>query len=159
MSWFRTAAFFQKNVRAGSVAGYNTGKSPGESANMGTHTLANADYLSLETFRKTGVGVATPVWFAEEDGVIYIFSAGDAGKVKRLRNSPRARIAPCTVTGRVTGDWVDAEGKLLGGDREIAGALGALRGKYGWKMCVTDFFSRLGGKMGKRAYIAVTPVD
>ena len=28
--------------------------------------FANAKYFSLETFRKTGVGVRTPVWFAED---------------------------------------------------------------------------------------------
>jgi uncharacterized protein len=28
--------------------------------------FAKAKYLSLETFRKTGVGVRTPVWFAQE---------------------------------------------------------------------------------------------
>ncbi len=31
-----------------------------------TAQFANAKYFSLETFRKTGVGVRTPVWFAED---------------------------------------------------------------------------------------------
>ena len=34
---------------------------------MGRKKLARANYLSFETFRKSGVGVATPVWFAEEE--------------------------------------------------------------------------------------------
>jgi len=124
---------------------------------MGREKLKKANYLSLATFRKSGAEVATPVWFAEEDDAFYIFSAGDAGKVKRLRNSPRSRVAACTVTGKVTGDWVDTEAVLLTSDADIDQALGALRRKYGWQMYLTDFLSGLSGKMRKRAYIRVTP--
>jgi PPOX class probable F420-dependent enzyme len=119
---------------------------------MGRKKLARANYLSFETFRKSGVGVATPVWFAEEDGVFYLFSANEAGKIKRLRNSPRSRIAACTVSGRVTGEWVDTQAYMLD---ETEPALGALRRKYGWQMKLTDCMSRLSGKMDKRTYIAV----
>lgn len=123
---------------------------------MGRKKLAGANYLSFETFRKTGKGVATPVWFAEEDDVFYLFSAQDAGKMKRLRNSGRSRIAACTISGVITGDWVDTEAEILN-DLEAGEALAALRRKYGWQMRMTDFMSRLSGKMNKRAYIAVRP--
>jgi PPOX class probable F420-dependent enzyme len=123
---------------------------------MGRAALDKAKYLSLATFRKSGAEVATAVWFAEEEGHIYVFSAGDAGKVKRLRNSSRARVAACTVTGKVTGDWVDAEGELLDGPDGIKEALGALRRKYGWQMWMTDCMSTLSGKMKNRTYLRVT---
>ncbi len=124
---------------------------------MGLDALARANYLSLATFRKSGAEVATPVWFAEEGGHYYVFSAGEAGKVKRLRNSPRARIAACTVTGKVTNDWIEAEAVLLEAPDDISQALAALRRKYGWQMYLTDFLSSLSGKMKKRAYIKVIP--
>ena len=124
---------------------------------MGRKKLKNSDYLSLATFRKTGVAVETPVWFAEEDDVFYIFSAGDAGKIKRLRNSPRCHIAACTMNGRITGDRVEAQARLLTDTDDIDAALAALRRKYGWQMAITNVMSRLSGKMGRRAYIAVTP--
>jgi PPOX class probable F420-dependent enzyme len=124
---------------------------------MGRKKLKNADYLSLATFRKSGVAVETPVWFAEEDDVFYIFSAGDAGKIKRLRNSPRCRIAACTMNGRIIGDRVEAQGRLLTEADDVDAALAALRRKYGWQMTITNIMSRLSGKMDKRAYIAVTP--
>ena len=126
---------------------------------MGRKKPAQANYLSFETFRKTGRGVATPVWFAEEGGVFYLFSAQDAGKIKRLRNSPRSRIAACTVSGRVTGEWVDTQAQILTNPTDSKQALDALRRKYGWQMAMTDFMSRLSGKMGQRAYIAVRPVS
>ena len=124
---------------------------------MGRKSLKRANYLSFATFRKTGVEVATPVWFAEEDNSFYLFSARDAGKVKRLRNSAKSRIAACTVTGKVTGEWVDCSAVVLETDADIKQALGALRRRYGWQMLMTDFFSTLSGKMKRRAYIRVTP--
>jgi uncharacterized protein len=77
-------------------------------------------YLSLETFRKNGEGVRTPVWFAaEKDGgtgpVLYIYTIGETGKVKRIRNNPRVRIAPCDMRGNVTGEFVEARVEILSG--------------------------------------------
>ena len=48
-------------------------------------------YVSLATFRTTGAEVRTPVWFAAVGGKLYVFTAGESGKVKRLRRSSRAR--------------------------------------------------------------------
>lgn len=124
---------------------------------MGRAKLAKASYLSLATFRKSGEAVATPVWFAEENNTFYIFSANNAGKVKRLRNSARARIAACTVTGRLTGDWVEAQATVLSEAEAIEKAKVALQRKYGWQMTLTNTLSRLSGKINQRAYLAVTP--
>ena len=120
--------------------------------------LKKARYLNIATFRKNGNAVETPVWFAEEDDCFYIFSAGDAGKVKRLRNSPRSRVAACTATGRVTGDWVDTEADILQTEEDERRALEALRRKYGWQMWLTDLLSSVSGKMKKRAYIRARPL-
>ena len=128
---------------------------PRRPAIVGRQALRHAKYLSLETLRKSGVGVATPVWFAEQDDVFYIFCAGAAGKVKRLRNSARSRIAACTATGRRTDAWLDTEASLLTAPAEMERALAALRRKYGWRMRLMDFASRLSGKMRQRVYIAV----
>lgn len=118
-------------------------------------TLSTARYLNLLTFRKNGAEVPTPVWFATHRGFFYVFSAGEAGKVKRLRNSPRARVAPCDVRGKLRGDWVDAEAFLVEDPVEIAAAHQALRDKYGWQMCLLDVMSRLGGRYDSRAFIRV----
>ena len=37
----------------------------------------------------------------------------DSGKVKRLRNSSRARIAPCDARGNVKGEWRDATARIV----------------------------------------------
>lgn len=119
-------------------------------------SLRDARYFNLATFRKSGVAVETPVWFAEVDGTYYVFSAGNAGKVKRLRNSSRARIARCNMRGNVEGPWLDAEAILVLNSMEIKKAHSALRLKYGWQMKLADFMSGLTGRLKHRAYIALT---
>jgi len=68
-----------------------------------------AQYVALTTYRRDGRAVTTPVWAAAEGGSLYLFSNAAAGKVKRLRNSPRAAVAPCTATGRITGVALQVE--------------------------------------------------
>ncbi len=82
--------------------------------------LRGQKYASLVTFRKSGVGVPTPIWFAEEGGRLYVMTRSDSGKFKRLRNRPEATMAPCTMRGRVTGLSVKVQGRLLSGEEEKA---------------------------------------
>lgn len=112
-------------------------------------------YLSLATFRKSGVAVETPVWFAALGGKLYVFTAGDSGKVKRLRNSPKARISPCDMRGRIEGQGRDTEARLIDDAGLVDRAWGALRKKYGWQMGLTDLGARLSGRIRKRAYIEI----
>jgi uncharacterized protein len=119
------------------------------------HAFDGFNYLNLATFRKSGLEVHTPVWFARTDERVYIFSSGDAGKVKRLRNSSRARIAPCDLRGKLLGDWIDVEAHLVDSESEIARADAALRKKYGWISVLMDFFATLLGRKKRRAYIVV----
>jgi PPOX class probable F420-dependent enzyme len=116
-------------------------------------TLDAEGYIALVTFRRDGRAVETPVWFAAHDGRLYAFSAGNAGKVKRLRNDPSVRIAPCSVGGRVRGDWIEGRGRRIGDPDRIRAAYAALRRKYGWQMRLTDFFSRLSGRIDQRAIL------
>ena len=117
--------------------------------------LESGSYMSFATRKKSGEFVATPVWFAPDGDSYYVFSAGNAGKVKRLRNFSEARIAPCTARGRVTGEWLDARAFLLEQPGDQKTALEALRRKYGWQMKIGDIFGNLTGKMERRAYIRV----
>ncbi len=120
--------------------------------------LEGGNYLSLATLKRNGDWVATPVWFAPDNGSYYVFSAGNAGKVKRLRNFSQARIAACTMRGTLTGQWLDAQACVLESDEDKARALAALHRKYGWQMRIGDFFSGITGKMQRRAYIRIDPV-
>ena len=122
---------------------------------MNTHSIQQARYVSLVTFRKSGTEVATPVWAAYENGAYYIFSAGSAGKVKRLRNSDQAKLAKCDLRGNLLGEWHEARAWILEDDEQIALALKALRDKYGFTMWITDLGAKLTGRFKKRAYLGV----
>ncbi len=108
--------------------------------------FANAKYVNLETFRKTGVGVRTPVWFAQhrDTPVFYVYSEADAGKMKRIRNNPKVRLAPCNYRGTLRGAWVDARARICAGDESLLGQQ-LLRRKYGLLKIVGVIFSRLLG--------------
>jgi uncharacterized protein len=112
-------------------------------------------YLSLATFRRDGAEVRTPVWFAAAGGKLYAFTARDSGKVKRLRRSSRARIAPCDARGRVRGAWSDATARVLTEPRAIERARAAMRTKYGWQMRLLDVLSALTRRIERRAWIEI----
>jgi uncharacterized protein len=120
---------------------------------MPTDAFAGHKYINLETFRKTGVGVQTPVWFAEENGTLYLYTLVDSGKIKRIRNNPRVRIAPSDIRGELLGEWTDARARILSRE-EAEHADRLLRKKYVLKR-LFDWTNRLQKK--PRAYVALQP--
>ena len=93
-------------------------------------------YLSLETYRRDGRGVATPLWFAaasDSDRVLYVYTLSGSGKVKRLRRSPEAKIAPCDARGRVTGAWMPVRATLVRGPEHDLGMRLLDRKYWPWK--------------------------
>lgn len=75
--------------------------------------IHNQRYISLVTFRKSGVAVPTPVWFGELNDRLYVMSRTITGKYKRIRNNPQVKIAPCTIRGKVTGSEFSATARIL----------------------------------------------
>ena len=70
-------------------------------------------YLSLATFRKNGVAVYTPIWFAEANDKLYFMTSSKLWKYKRIRNNPQVKIAPCTIRGKITGPEFAATARIL----------------------------------------------
>ena len=108
-------------------------------------SLQGRKYFNIETFRKNGQGVRTPVWFAgePEDGApekLYVYSTADSGKAKRIRNNGRVRVSPCDVRGKLLGEWVEARAEIVTG-AEAEHGMTLLNKKYmPWKQLL-DFFS------------------
>ena len=98
-------------------------------------------YLNLESYRKSSVPVRTPLWFAEQGGVLYVYSTADSGKVKRIRNHPQVKVVPSDIRGNPKGEWVEARAEILD-EAAAAHAHRLLRQKY-WMKHVMDFFGRL----------------
>jgi PPOX class probable F420-dependent enzyme len=119
-------------------------------------SLADERYINLESFKKDGNGVKTPVWCAPLDGKIVVFSEGEAFKVKRVRRNPKVRVAKCDVRGKVLGPWSDGTCVIVQDRAHAERAYAALRKKYGLQMRVLDFFSGLVGKKEKRAVLEIS---
>lgn len=104
--------------------------------------------MNLETFKKSGQGVKTPVWFAADpsakldsnDAKLYVYTVGVSGKVKRIRNNVNVNIAPCNASGGIRGEWVPARAEIVSGAEAEHGML-LLNKKYlPWKQLL-DFFA------------------
>lgn len=129
---------------------------------MGFAAFRDHKYISLETFKKSGEGVKTPVWFAADPAVdisgdgarLYIYTIGNTGKVKRIRNNGRVRIAPCTIKGLPLGEPVDAKAEIVTG--EVASqAMKLLNKKYFPLKQILGFFALFSRR--ERIVMAIRP--
>ncbi|MGB1882968.1 MAG: PPOX class F420-dependent oxidoreductase [Gammaproteobacteria bacterium] len=123
-----------------------------------TSTFAEARYVSLATFRRNGREVRTPVWFCALDDALYCFSAGDAGKVKRVRANGRGRIARCSMNGTIEDEWHEVKTSLVTDASLVEAVYLGLRVVYGWQMYATDFLSKLSGRYKKRVVIKIEAI-
>ena len=72
--------------------------------NDASDRLRDRRCLNLETYRRNGEGGRTPLWFVEEDGVLYSETRSKTGKVKRLRREPYVELVPSDRCGEPKGE-------------------------------------------------------
>lgn len=118
--------------------------------------LGDAQYINLETFRKNGTGVQTPVWVAPLGEQLVIFTNGESYKVKRLKRDQKVRVAECGVRGGLKGPWHDGRGQVVDDEGLKSAAIDALHKKYGWQMKLADWGGRLAGTKKNWAVLAIT---
>ena len=93
--------------------------------------LGNPKYIALETFRKNGEGVKTPVWTVPKDGKLLVWTQGDSWKVKRARNNPRVRVAKCDMRGNIEGPWTEGIVSSISDEKDVKNMMARhLRRKY-----------------------------
>jgi PPOX class probable F420-dependent enzyme len=122
-------------------------------------SLQGRKYLNIETFRKNGQGVRTPVWFAgepEDDAPekLYVYSTADSGKAKRIRNNARVRVAPGDARGKLLGEWVEARAEIVTGTNAEHGMQLLNKKYFPWKQLL-DFFSSF--SRSKRVVFLIRP--
>ena len=104
-------------------------------------------YLNLETFRRNGESMKTPVWFALEGEIIYVQTMANSGKVKRIRNNGHVNVTPCKMDGKPTGTWVPANAREIV-DEEISRKVNRLLDKkYG---LMKKMFASSSARQGRR---------
>ena len=89
------------------------------------------NYLNIETFRKNGQGVKTPVWFVQDGETLHVWTYAGSGKVKRIRRDGLVRVVPCTAIGEPRGEWVSAHAVVDDSPEAIQHVESLMRKKYG----------------------------
>jgi PPOX class probable F420-dependent enzyme len=110
--------------------------------------LSGHAYINLETYRRNGQPVATPVWFTIDDDnkMIYVVTRTETGKVKRLRNNSKVRIVSCGMRGQPKGEWLDGKATFATPE-QLEIALKQRNEKYGLKARLSGLFSRTKGNL------------
>jgi hypothetical protein len=104
--------------------------------------LSKFKYIDIETYRKNGAGVRTPIWFVVYQGLIYFRTDDKSGKVKRIRNNPHVRIAPCDIRGNVKGNWSDGNVNFAG-SAESSIVYSMIDKKYGFVATLIRIFNKI----------------
>jgi len=126
----------------------------GEAQASGFDALEGHKYCIVVTYKRSGEGVPTPVWFGVADGKLYFRSEAAVAKVKRIRATGRARVAPCDSRGKPLGRATDATARILPPDEEAV-AEAALKDNYGLGRKLFEGVAMNFGPEG--VYVEVTP--
>jgi uncharacterized protein len=110
--------------------------------------LSGHTYINLETYRRNGQPVATPVWFTmdNDNKMIYIVTRTETGKVNRIRNNSKVRIVPCGMRGQPKGEWLNGKATFATAE-QLEIALKQRNKKYGLKARLSGLFSRTKGDL------------
>ncbi len=121
----------------------------------------NEAFLSIKTFRKTGVGVQTPIWFAQHQNEFLLWTDVHSGKVKRIRNNPRVMVAPCKRFGNITGDWISARASVDETPEGVAQVQALLRRRIGIGFVIFGMIDKVRDRRsgGRRVCIRISFSD
>ncbi len=98
--------------------------------------------ISLETYRRNGQPVRTPVWFLQEEGVLYVHTDDSTGKVKRIRRNPKVRVAPSHFRGKPKAGYIEARAELKTSPGTVEEYRSQIYKKYGFQGTFTRFLQR-----------------
>ena len=116
--------------------------------------LEGHQHCLVVTYRRSGEGVPTPVWFGLADGKVYFRTEERVAKTRRIRANDRVVVAPCDSRGKPLGAGVEGRARVLGPADE-AHAESAIQANFGVGRRLYKAASNLGSPM---VYVEVTPV-
>jgi PPOX class probable F420-dependent enzyme len=110
--------------------------------------LADEGFISLTTFRKSGVGVPTTVWVGRDGDALLVTTPRGSGKVKRIGRDARVEMAPSSRFGNVDDDapTVTGAAEILDDDAARERCNDVMVEKYGLEYRVMMGIEKLGRK-------------
>jgi len=103
-------------------------------------------YVCVETYKKNGDGIKTPVWFVIFNGIIYLTTMDSSWKAKRLKNNKSVRIVPSNFQGVPKGQWVEGEA-FFEDETKIKPIISLRNKKYGLLAKIIGMISSRKGKI------------
>lgn len=119
--------------------------------------VKNAKYIALETFRKNGQGVITPVWMVADGGKLYVWTDGTSWKAKRIRANPRVRLCASDARGTPQSEWTDAQARVLDQPADVKATEKRIAAKYGLMFHLFGLMGKVSGRGGNRVAIEISP--
>ena len=98
-------------------------------------------YINLETYKKSGQAVRTPVWFVISDDEIFVLTSQNTGKVKRIKNNQTIKIMPCGIRGDSKGEWIDGVARIAT-EPEMQDIIKLRYKKYGFRAKIIGLFKK-----------------
>jgi PPOX class probable F420-dependent enzyme len=119
--------------------------------------LQKSEYVLLTTFTKDGRPKPTAVWAAPDGDRLLVITGEKSWKVKRIRNTPKVRLAVCDMRGNAKSADVEGMATIL--NKSDNGAVyDALVKRYGLIARVFNFFSKLRGGMQNNVGLELRPL-
>ena len=103
-------------------------------------------YINLETYKKDGTPVRTPVWFVIGNDLIYVITRDSTGKVKRLKNNQDVQIVSCSFKGEPKNEWIKGKAEKITGEEEDK-IIKLRKKKYGMFARLTGIFTSQKGNL------------
>ena len=124
-----------------------------------TTALSEQRFVSLTTFKRNGEGVSAPMWIGRDGADLFVWTAADSWKVKRVRNNPRVQLAPSSRCGKVRDGVVPVDGiaEVLTHPATVNRLQGEIRSKYGLEYYLVRLIERIaaGGRNKPRVILRV----
>ncbi|MGB0384219.1 MAG: PPOX class F420-dependent oxidoreductase [Ardenticatenaceae bacterium] len=124
---------------------------------MRFNELGDTKYIALETFKKNGQGVVTPVWVIGKEGKLYAWTDGNSWKVKRIRNKSHVRVCQCDRVGKLESDWIEAQADILVRAEDHQEMAQDLAAKYGLLFKIMHFWGKLTRRTSNPVVIEISP--
>jgi hypothetical protein len=108
--------------------------------------VSQEKYVSVATFRKTGVAVATAIWIVPLDGGrVGLLTSSASGKAKRLRNNPSVTLQPSDARGRVKAGTtpVTRTVELVTSGPDFEAITSKVKAKYGLMVSISRLLDRV----------------
>ena len=121
---------------------------------MSLKQFEKQQYLNIETFRKSGQGIKTPVWFVQDRETLLVWTQADSGKAKRIRNNCTVKVTPSTGAGEPLGEWIPARAQTDDSPDAVKQVEKLMKKKYGFMFSALGFLGMLRTRSGAK-YTAI----